>query len=283
MSKFKEGDKVEVFDNAFTNKNWVGVQGIVQTVLGYGYHVTLTETAKTGKKVGYVAYLTGSNLKLVEEVKRELKVGDKVLVDADKPEATWHNTEGVITELRYASTHRVKVTKAGPHNADLVGLGKEYTLSNLTLLPEFTFKDIQVGDTVRRTRKYEDGSTEVYEGVITKKTAYYAENDNLTVAYSSDDTREDGSVTLELVNRPEPEPEPVKEAWETAKAGDRLVVKGEGGTRILTKQENGEWETLIVTDGGSHTGFSRTDSALKVQLGRKDFNADGNHKFYPAS
>lgn len=279
MSKFKEGDKVEVFDDGCTSKDWVGVQGIVQAVLGHGYHVTLTETAQTGEKVGYVAYLTGSNLKLVEEAKRELKVGDKVVVDADKPKGTWHNTEGIITELLYARTHRIKVTKAGPHNADFVGLGKEYTLSNLTLLPEFTFKDIQVGDTVRRTRKYEDGSTEVYEGVITKKTTYYAENDNLTVAFSSDS--EDGGVTLELVNRPEPEPEP--EPWETAKAGDRLVVKGEGVTRILTKQENGYWGTLLIKAGGSsHVGLQRSGRELKRELTTKYFNADGNHKFYPA-
>jgi len=166
---FKAGDKVRVLSTGYTDKAWIGVEGIVQ---GHGlyanqYKIKLTDPKATGLAVGYLANL-GGKLELVE--------------------------------------------------------------------PSFTFADIQVGDTIRRTQTFKSGATEVREGTVGHKASWYAEDgSDYILAYDTDDKPE---VTLELLNRPEPEP--VKEVWEDAKVGD--VFK-----RV---NKNGKWSYFIHTGDG---------------------------------
>lgn len=215
----------------------------------------------------------------------QFKVGDKVAVDMDEPDYTWHGTEGIVKEVRGTRSARVEVTKVGTNHKNLLGkplkVGDVHTLTALTVIPSFTFADIQVGDTIRRTQTFTGGATEVREGKVDHVKSWYvsAEGDNFIMAYDTDDKPE---VTLELLNRPEPEP--VKADWELAKTGDRLVVKnGKGITRVLTKQVDGLWDCLVIRSYGSGTGITRPDDEVKGQLNNSAFSEDGSYEFFPAS
>lgn len=68
-----------------------------------------------------------------------MKKGDKVVVDLDSPGSSWHKAEGVLLEDADMSIHsvgfgKVKITKAGPNDASLLGTVK--LLFNLTPLEE---------------------------------------------------------------------------------------------------------------------------------------------------
>lgn len=170
MNDFKVGDKVRITSNGYADKEWIGVEGIVE---GPGlfpnagqYKVRLTKTMTTGKPVGYVANL-GRNLELVET--------------------------------------------------------------------PFTFKDIQEGDTIRRTHVHKDGAKDTREGVAAIKGAYYwaTADGSFILAYDSDNE----GVTLELLNRPEPEP--VKEVWEDAKVLTRQYAEFPKDTFV--REDDGSW------------------------------------------
>lgn len=203
VTKFKVGDKVEVFQNGLTAPAWVGVQGIVKEVLSYGYRVELTDVAKTGERAGYRARLNGDNLKLVEEPK------------------------------------------------------------------PFTFKDIQVGDTIRRTLTRKSGAKEVREGTVSRFGSYFAEDNGYILAYDTDDANH--GTTLELVNRPEPKPT----LLENTKKGDTLVIAFNNGvTKVYTKGKKGSWTTLVLTGNGkAHTGYTWSSEALEKDVERTSVKA----------
>ena len=273
----------------YTLNDWIGVEGVIQhSDSPYNNKIKLTTSPNSLDPVGYVATV-GNNLELIQSpALKGLAVGDKVRYNG----TLWNNLEGTVSAIN-GSYIDVLVTKlhdnAFPHTSLEVGKtltetcgGKGVSPSSLEKIePPFTFADIQVGDTIRRTATYK-GATEVREGVVGIKGSYYFANEqgNYILAYDTDGTSSITDVTLELLNRPEP----VKEAWETAKAGDRLVVKASNGaTRVLTKQKSGEWDTLVITSyGSSHIGFTRTDESLKEDLSSKSFSVDGNHQFVTA-
>ena len=211
------------------------------------------------------------------------KVGDKVAVDMDEPDYTWHATEGIVLEVRGTNSARVEVTKVGPNHTSGRGytslkVGDVHTLCALTVIPPFTFADIQVGDTIRRTATF-NGATEVREGVVGSKGSYYWANEqgNYILAYNTDGKE---GVTLELLNRPEPEP--VKADWELAKTGDRLVVEGKETTRILTKQADGLWDTLLIrTWSEPSRGIRRADKEVALAFKDPAFSKNGKYKFFP--
>jgi hypothetical protein len=69
----------------------------------------------------------------------EFKIGDKVAVDLDVPESSWHKAEGYVIATRAdADCAKVHVTKCDK-TPSLVGA--ETTLYHLTLLPEAPVED----------------------------------------------------------------------------------------------------------------------------------------------
>ena len=266
-TKFNAGDKVRVKDSGYTDKPWIGVEGIVQ---GPGlfpesgqYEVKLTDPKNTGRAVGDVANL-GGNLELIEAAKPALNVGDKVGVDMDNPDFTWHGTEGIVLEVRSPHSARVEVTKVGPNHTSTYGkplkVGDVHTLTALTVIPSFTFKDIQVGDTIRRTQTFKSGATEVREGTVEKKASWYVSTDadSYILAYDTDGTND---TTLELLNRPEPEP--VKAVWEDAKDGDvfKRVNKANGVSYLLRREE--DW--MFLYDNGSVATYGKVSHLLSPE------------------
>ena len=181
------------------------------------------------------------------------KVGDRVVVDLDTPESSWHKAEGVVVETRNSPHYaQVKITKG--FGAD----GIERTLYNLTLLP-FSYEDIQKGDKIRRTKVYSSGAKDIREGVVGKQGSYYwaDENGNFIIAYDS----EPEGTTLELLERPDP---PATKLWENRKPGDQIIIY-EGGKvdRIFTKREGGNWNTFNVhNDATGGPGFVRADDQV---------------------
>lgn len=256
VTKFKVGDKVEVFQNGFTAPAWVGVKGIVKEVLSYGYRVELTNVAKSGERVGYRARLNGDNLKLIEEPKPfTFKVGDRV-------EFIEHFMGAATTGTQATVTH---TTSGGTYTTVKTDDGEEYTpysrrLKLVEAPKPFTFKDIQVGDTIRRTLTRKSGAKEVREGTVSQVASWYAEDEGYLLAYDTD-TAEAEDVTLELLNRPEPKPT----LLENTKKGDRLVLaKTSGHTKVYTKGKNDQWETLIIKpDGGSYLGAMWSSKELE--------------------
>jgi len=190
------------------------------------------------------------------------KVGDKVAVDMDEPDYTWHATEGIVLEVRGTNSARVEVTKVGPNHKDFgrkpLKVGDVYTLTALTVIPPFTFSDIQVGDTIRRTQTFKGGAKEVREGTVEKKESWYVSTADYSyiLAYEGDDYQT--GATLELLNRPEPEP--VKEVWEDAKVGDvfKRVNKSNGVSFFLREEEG--WKFLY--DNGDVNRFDKVGHLL---------------------
>lgn len=130
----------------------------------------------------------------------------------------------------------------------------------VAVIPPFTFEDIQVGDTIRRTHNFKDGCVEVREGTVGNKKNWYVSNESGTyiLAYDHDTKAED--TTLELLDRPEPEPEPVKAVWEDAKPGDVFKrVNRSGGISFLLKEEEG-WKFMY--ENGAVNTFGQTVSHM---------------------
>lgn len=183
-------------------------------------------------------------------VKRELKVGDKVRFVGDN--ADWKGVEGIIEKLKNPDggiyNHQVRLLTE-PRNK------KNYFMANVgdvaRLRPEnvelvevdpYTFANVQVGDKIRRTYTFDKGATEVREGVVGRVFNSYKATDKsgeLALAYDTDDTNV--AVTLELLERPEPE-----DVWKDAKAGDVFLREdAQGGTTTVARNGKG-W---LVTYG----------------------------------
>lgn len=205
-------------------------------------------------------------------------VGDKVRIhNRGSSDKSWHGTEGEVEGLPDGNpwggkNYRVKLTKAtAPHIPD--GYVASLSPGNLELIPEpkpFGFEDIQKGDTVKRTYKQPDGTVMTREGVVSTINPLHraVSQSGTTLAFSSDTG--DKKVTLELLNRPEPEPVKEPELWENRKAGDKIISYRTDGTlnRIFTKKDTGDWETLIMNDYNILVkGFTRSDNEVGETLG----------------
>lgn len=121
--------------------------------------------------------------------------------------------------------------------------------------PEFTYEDIQKGDTIRRTQTYLSGAKDVREGVAVRQGSYYWADAGRGFILAFDEDTDWEGVTLELLNRPTP-PEP-KKPWEDAKPGTvlRRTTPTVNGTSLLILQENGEW-LIRYSNGGTHTPYA---------------------------
>lgn len=209
----------------------------------------------------------------------QINDGDLVTITGySTTDTTWEGRTGEAYDVTEGMAS-VKFTNGGYYAA---GRFPQQFLVPAKADEPFTFADIQVGDTIRRTQTFKGGATEVREGTVTRTGSGYATTSDFSyiLAYAGDTAKEE--VTLELLNRPEPEP--VKEVWELAKTGDRLVVKnGTGIIRVLTKQADGLWDCLLIRSYGSSTGITRPDDEVKGQLSNSAFSEDGSYEFFPAS
>lgn len=221
--------------------------------------------------VGKTGYYMTNNLELIEEkeetkVEHEHKVGDRVTVKGweDTENPSWEGRTGTVYDADHQDAVCVKFDDDKHPNRG--GWEAKY------LVPAekpFGFEDIQEGDTIRRTKVYKSGALEVREGTVGKRGDYYwaDETGHFILAYDAESETGEG-VTYELLERPEPPKEP--EIWEDRKPGDKLVsyFKHDGKLeRIFTKQEDGEWSTLVMgTSGKLQKGFPRSDKELAAHL-----------------
>ena len=268
--KFNIGDKVR-----YTKKNtsWEGLEGEVsERSSGSTTRFRVTKgnySFNVGANVGVYT----ENLELrAEEPKTKFKVGDKVRYPESGSNADWYGVEGEITETGIGwqkQNYQLKVTK-GKGYAAKEGETVILKESNLELVPSFTFEDIQEGDTIRRTVKRSSGATEVREGVAKEKGGYYWEDGTgYILAYAK--VHESDDVTYELLERPEPKPEP--KLWDDAKPGDVLVISRVNSdvTRVVTKRAEGHWSTILVKKYGNHCkGFNWSDGELDSLVSGKD-------------
>lgn len=134
----------------------------------------------------------------------------------------------------------------------------------------FLFADIQVGDTIRRTEKWDNtGTIRSTEGVVHLLGSVWATTrEGITMGFFRDDLP-NSHMTLELLNRPEPEPEP--QITDGTKAGDKILAVVTGGIRkMYTKNAAGTWETLVITPSSVHAGFVWSDESLNTESQRVD-------------
>lgn len=199
--------------------------------------------------------------------KVEMKVGDKVRFTGDNSD--WLGLEGIITGLKGTNgryNHTIRITKPTAETTRFgYGIGRTAHLrpSDLEVIPNsILFKDIKKGDTIKRTNIMKGGTKEVREGTVDKISAWCATSENYEyiLAYDTDD--EKGSVTLELLNRPEP----VKRVWEDAKVGDvfmRTGLENAKDTSTITRVDAGWLVTYGNREGGVFTGsFDLTETHL---------------------
>ena len=217
---FKAGDKVR--NTGKGNPGWKGVEGTVvkndgEAVFGNAEYYLVKITAKPASflyhSVGSEVRMTDVNMELVEEaaapvtVKRPLQVGDKVRV-ATSGNSSWDGiAEGIITERR-EKTNKVALTKAPKDFFYKVGDIANLMTAHLVVIDNFprpiTFKEIQKGDTLRRTLIKDNGSKLVKEGVVAELDSHNAHDENFYTTLAGDLDDADPSVTLELLARPEP-------------------------------------------------------------------------------
>ncbi len=136
-----------------------------------------------------------------------------------------------------------------------------------TVTTIISYEDIREGDTIKRTRTYLSGATDTREGVAAHEGDYYwaDKDDAFILAYSGDSHNED--TTLELVNRPEPEP---AKPWENAVPGTVLLRHdGEKSPESakpdhVYKLANGDW--LLTYGGATDKSFTFKDENACVYL-----------------
>lgn len=205
----------------------------------------------------------------------ELKVGDKVRYSLSDKCPQMKGWEGEIVEMPRLGSARVKTLKNPGNHSTQVGSAGWYLSSNLELIkeerpnpwapkPAFTFKDIQVGDKVRRTLKRKSGATEVREGTVERLQGSYATDDGYILAYVNDDKpyTNGSSVVLELLERPEPP------HWTEDKPVGSVGIYMDGNfTKTLTKTGENDWHVLYAVDGYN---YDDTNMGLYARFGTLD-------------
>lgn len=255
---FKVGDRVEA------TEDFVGFNGIVKGTKGT---VTSVEATVPGNEkyhggkylIGFKADNGDSEtvfdfrIKKIEEEKEEVtfKVGDKVSVKGwaasvgQTSDTEWEGRTGTVTAL-YSTWANVEFD-----DVDKTSHRREGGFIYEFLVPAkpFTYSDIKIGDKIKRTRTFSDGTEEITTGTVRQwgsLTAY--SRDSNPLAYASDLNR--NTVTLELLERPEPKPEP--KIWENRKKGDQIVREDEHGAQtIFTHEGDDEWTSLYLNNSKS--------------------------------
>lgn len=259
----KVGDMV-VVDLSVPGSAWHKAEGKVLTVLTDGY--ARLELTKPSKKIAY--YVAGDSVTLGNLTKLEeptLKEGDRVTVDQSfEPHGgkVFATRKGTIKLIDTANDYvGVVFDEDGGYRT---GTFSTKFIVRLEEPKPFSFKDIQAGDTIRRTKTYKNGTIYMMEGVASYKGSYYWSDKSSynTLAFEEDDSAKD--ITLELVNRPEPEPKKT-ELWEDRKVGDQLALYNKDGglNRVFTKRSDDRWDTLVLnTSGKMQKGFQRSNTEL---------------------
>jgi hypothetical protein len=124
-------------------------------------------------------------------------------------------------------------------------------------LETIEFADIQVGDTIKRTKTSESGTVYTVVGVVAHKSSHYAEDEGYKhVLYSKYDD-DDEEVTLKLVSRPEPELVVVEpKITDNKPVGAQVVRKNNGDNTVFTKKDEDLWSTLYLNkDGSVHASY----------------------------
>jgi hypothetical protein len=207
------------------------------------------------------------------------KAGDKVSFHQED-NVHWQGGHGIITAV-HPGTHGttkydVEIVEAPLRNTVYRKGNTIRGIDNysgwMTLVEtSFTFADIQVGDTIRRTRTYVDGSTAIREGVVANRGSYYWENKDSTLILAQEDDTDNQQVTLELLNRPEPEP--VKPTLlENSQIGDRIsVTDNRGVVKLYTKTHKDSWKTLVYPKHSAqpHNGFTWGTAHVELEAARE--------------
>lgn len=106
--ELKVGDKVRVIDDGFTDKDWIGVEGVVielkNATGGWPYNnkVQLTKPP-VGLEVGYIASLRGHNCEVIDSFPRpitfaEIQKGDTIRRTLTKDNGSKVIKEGVVVD-----------------------------------------------------------------------------------------------------------------------------------------------------------------------------------------
>ena len=182
----------------------------------------------------------------------KFKAGDKVRYKGDCNVFSgqlggYEPAEGVVVEASGRDVTNLRLTT--PVERYPVGSVVGLFTHNLELVPSFKFSDIQVGDKIRRTRKYESGALEVREGTVGNRARDWVGQGNFILAYSSDDANE--QVTLELLERPEPK------HWAEEKPVGSIALHtpkskvGADNRKRFRKVDENRWEVLYFMDKDS--------------------------------
>lgn len=274
MTQFNKGDKVRYKASGVSNPEWAGLEGEVTSELASlaspwsgtrrSVGLVVTKDVKGSRDMGYYTGSTvttqASNLELIKP-EPTFKEGDRVTIKGfGSPGGNYEGKTGTIDHM-YGGVNTARVLlEDSPH--------KEGTFNVKYLVPAepkpFTFEDIQAGDTIRRTA-VGDGYTEVREGVVCGLMKWYAYSKDNKYILAYDKTSEImHDVTYELLNRPEPKPEP--KLWENRKAGDQIIREaGNGNTHrtIFTKRADGIWNSFYLPVGKApEKGYTWEDSEL---------------------
>lgn len=247
-------------------------------ITGYGVGPKGNDPAKSHNGAeGWLYYGSNSQVTPKKESKvTQFKAGDKVRItnSTGTTISSWIGVEGIVKGNGLYYTHTTLELTTSPNESFPVGSKANISTAKLELIeePSFTFKDIQKGDTIRRTRTFKDGATEAREGVVSSKGSYYwaTEDGNYILAYDTDDKNE--QVALELVSRPEPEPTLLA----NTKAGDQLVLnKTSGYVKLYNKVTEDKWRAFIIPPhGDAYKGSTWTTEELE------QFAADSGTKSY---
>jgi ribosomal protein L21E len=248
---FKVGDRVEA------TEDFVGFNGINKGT--QGTVTSIEATAPGNEKYHGGKYLIGFEtdngeretvfdfrIKKVEKEEVTFKVGDKVTVKGweNGVNPSWEGRAGTVTHTSWT----VSVKFDDVPDGSLFREGS-FAPRYLEHVNTFTYSDIKIGDRIKRTRTFSDGTEETTTGTVGQwgsLTAY--SKDRNPLAYASDLNR--NTVTLELLERPEPKPEP--KIWENRKKGDQIVREDEHGAQtIFTHEGDDEWTSLYLNNSKS--------------------------------
>jgi hypothetical protein len=254
----KVGDKVR-----YTPSLWKGMEGTVHAFHEGYVEVMVTKLPDNpnqysevvvGKTLNQTVGGLGVSPYSLKKIESRLAEGDKVRYESNGENHEFDGLELTVDKPFAVTGHWVTVTK-GNHDSRWT-VGKKLTLTTKFLHPileePFTYKSIQKGDKIRRTRTYSSGSVEIREGIATDPAfGGYWSDGQFILAYDSDENNK--YVTLELLERPEP-PKPVKvEPWDTIGTAGVLYRKNSYAEELDTfvKKADGSW-VIFYPDGGTY-------------------------------
>lgn len=202
----------------------------------------------------------------------DFKIGDKVRY-VGKGKGTmspeWIGLEGVITNF-FGSSVTLTVTKSPNPKSPNYGVGAElypWTVNLELVETKFTFKDIRVGDIIRRTILRADGSKIIWEGKAHRRNnsgESWLSKDNYHLAYKMDDNLTE--CTFELLER-------TLDHWTQEKPVGSMGLSGEGiNKRVWTKIRDDLWDIRYLTNIISHGPLKSNDSAYNTEGIIKNFS-----------